>query len=69
MSQRMDELYQGYRATKRQHAAGKFYFGVGATLVICSTILLTNDYQQPAYGLGLAGLLCWLLSWRSHHRK
>jgi ubiquinone biosynthesis protein len=69
MSQRMDELYQGYRDTKRQQATGQFFFGVGATLVICSAILITTDYHELSRSLGVVGSLCWLLSWRSYRRK
>jgi len=69
MSQRMDELYQGYRDTKRQQATGKFFLGIGATLAICATILLTAHYHQAAYVSGSVGVLCWALSWRSYRRK
>lgn len=46
MNQRMDQLYQGYRSSKRQQATGKFLFGVGATLVVCSAILVNSTYEQ-----------------------
>ncbi len=69
MSQRMDEFYQGYRDTKRQHATGKFFFGVGATSVICATILMTSQYTYATYGLSSFGVVCWLLSWRNHRKQ
>ncbi len=68
MNQRIDQLYQGYRETKRQQATGKFLFGIGATLVVCSTILVTNDYDQLAASSGIVGVLFWLFSWRAYRR-
>ncbi len=68
MNQRIDLLYQGYRETKRQQATGKFLFGIGATLVVCSTILVTNDYDQLAASCGIVGVLFWLFSWRAYRR-
>ncbi|MGR5178756.1 ubiquinone biosynthesis regulatory protein kinase UbiB [Vibrio parahaemolyticus] len=68
MNQRMDMLYQGYRATKRQQGTGKFLFGVGATLIVCSAILLEGPYQQLSVASGVAGITFWLLSWRTYRR-
>ncbi|SEG51595.1 ubiquinone biosynthesis regulatory protein kinase UbiB [Vibrio hangzhouensis] len=68
MNQRMDMLYQGYRATKRQQGTGKFLFGVGATLIVCSAILLEGPYQQLSVVSGVAGITFWLLSWRTYRR-
>ena len=68
MNQRMDMLYQGYRATKRQQGTGKFLFGVGATLIVCSAILLEGPYQQLSGVSGVAGITFWLLSWRTYRR-
>ena len=68
LNQRMDQLYQGYRDNKRQHATGKFLFGIGATLVVCSAILFTSHLEQVSLGCGIAGVLFWLLSWRTYRR-
>ncbi|SDH54903.1 2-octaprenylphenol hydroxylase [Vibrio xiamenensis] len=68
MNQRIDALYQGYRDSKRQQATGRFLFGVGATLIVCSTILLTSADQRLAYGAVAIGAVCWLLSWRAYRR-
>ncbi|MFB9137320.1 ubiquinone biosynthesis regulatory protein kinase UbiB [Vibrio olivae] len=68
MNQRMDALYQGYRDSKRQQATGRFLFGVGATLIVSATILLTGTEQQLAYGAAAVGAVCWLLSWRAYRR-
>ncbi|MGR5096321.1 ubiquinone biosynthesis regulatory protein kinase UbiB [Vibrio maritimus] len=68
MNQRMDSLYQGYRETKRQHGTGKFLFGVGATLIVCSAILLDSPYHQLSVASGVGGITFWLLSWRTYRR-
>ncbi|WP_234494757.1 ubiquinone biosynthesis regulatory protein kinase UbiB [Vibrio maritimus] len=68
MNQRMDSLYQGYRETKRQHGTGKFLFGVGATLIVCSAILLDSPYHQLSVTSGVGGITFWLLSWRTYRR-
>ncbi|MCG9684792.1 ubiquinone biosynthesis regulatory protein kinase UbiB [Vibrio sp. Isolate23] len=66
MNQRMDQLYQGYRTTKRQQATGKFLFGVGATLVVCSAILVNSPYEQLSMATAIGGVTFWLLSWRTY---
>ena len=68
MNQRVDSLYVGYRETKKQHSTGKFLLGVGATLIICSTIFLTNQQETPAWISGILGGVSWLLSWRTYRR-
>jgi ubiquinone biosynthesis protein len=68
MNQRMDQLYQGYRQSKRQQATGTFLFGVGATLVVCSAILVDNAYEQLSFACGIAGVTFWLFSWRAYRR-
>lgn len=69
LSQRMDELFQGYRDTKRQHATGKFFFGIGATLVICASLFMTSGSIPWSYSCGVIGITCWLVSWRSYTRR
>ncbi|MCG9598958.1 ubiquinone biosynthesis regulatory protein kinase UbiB [Vibrio sp. Isolate25] len=68
MNQRMDQLYQGYRTTKRQQATGKFLFGVGATLVVCSAILVNSPYEQLSMATAIGGVTFWLLSWRAYRQ-
>ncbi|WP_047049719.1 ubiquinone biosynthesis regulatory protein kinase UbiB [Vibrio mexicanus] len=68
MNHRMDQLYQGYRQSKRQQATGKFLFGVGATLVVCSAILLSSGFESLSLAGGIAGVTFWLFSWRAYRR-
>ncbi|EKO3456556.1 ubiquinone biosynthesis regulatory protein kinase UbiB [Vibrio fluvialis] len=65
---RMEQFYQGYRDSKRQQATGKFLFGVGATLVVCSAILVSSHYEPWAAGSAIAGVTFWLFSWRAYRQ-
>lgn len=65
---RMEQFYQGYRDSKRQQATGKFLFGVGATLVVCSAILVASHYEPWAAGSAIAGVTFWLFSWRAYRQ-
>lgn len=64
LNQRMDKLYAGYRQSKRQQAKGQFLFNVGATLLICSAVLLTSNITALASISAATGVTFWLLSWR-----
>lgn len=66
LNHRMDQFYQGYRASKRRQATGQFLFGVGATCVVCSALLVTNGSEHYALTSGLVGLTFWLFSWRAY---
>jgi len=68
MNQRMDQLYQGYRQSKRSQATGKFLFGVGATLVVCSAILVDHAFEQLSWITALMGVTFWLFSWRAYRQ-
>jgi len=68
MNQRIDRLYQGYCSSKKQQATGKFLFGIGATLVICSAILLDSSHQLLSLGTALSGVVFWLMSWQAYRR-
>jgi ubiquinone biosynthesis protein len=69
MSHRMETIYEGYRQTNRQHVTGRFFFGVGATMIICAAILLDGQYHELSPVLGGSGLIAWCLSWRSYCYK
>ncbi|RQW61452.1 ubiquinone biosynthesis regulatory protein kinase UbiB [Vibrio viridaestus] len=68
MSNRLDEIYHGYRQTKRQHGSAKFLLGVGATLIVCSTILVTSEHSDLSWTTGVLGVISWSLSWRLYRR-
>ncbi len=68
LNQRMDKLYAGYRQSKRQQAKGQFLFNVGATLLICSAVLLTSNITVLASISAATGAAFWLFSWRAYRR-
>ncbi|CED70145.1 probable ubiquinone biosynthesis protein UbiB [Aliivibrio wodanis] len=68
LNQRMDKLYAGYRQSKRQQAKGQFLFNVGATLLICSAVLLTSNITALASISAATGVTFWLLSWRAYRQ-
>lgn len=68
LNQRMDKLYAGYRQSKRQQAKGQFLFNVGATLLICSAVLLTSNITVLASISAATGAAFWLFSWRTYRR-
>ncbi|PMH46061.1 ubiquinone biosynthesis regulatory protein kinase UbiB [Vibrio sp. 10N.286.49.B3] len=68
MNQKIDQLYQGYRSSKRQQATGKFLFGIGATSNVCGAILISSAHQSLALSCGIIGVTFWLLSWRAYRR-
>jgi ubiquinone biosynthesis protein len=68
MNQRVESLYQDYRQIKRTQASGKFFFGMGATSIICSVIFWTHQDFDLSMGSALAGVVCWFLSWIYYRR-
>lgn len=68
IDQKMDKIYQGYQETKRKHAKGKLFLGVGSTLVVCSAILVLGPFNYLSVGSGITGVTFWLLSWRTYHK-
>ncbi|KEY91449.1 ubiquinone biosynthesis protein UbiB [Candidatus Photodesmus blepharus] len=69
INQRIDQLCQNYRQSKRRRTTGKFLFGTGAILVICSILLMNNSYEEQLSILsGVVGVTFWLLSWRIYRQ-
>ncbi|MBD1577273.1 ubiquinone biosynthesis regulatory protein kinase UbiB [Vibrio sp. S11_S32] len=69
MDQKVAHLYDSYALNKRKQAKGKFLFGIGATLVVCSAILQlsTNHWHSDlSMAGGVIGVLFWLASWKAY---
>ncbi|MCG2838275.1 ubiquinone biosynthesis regulatory protein kinase UbiB [Photobacterium sp. WH77] len=66
MNQRIDKLYDNFMTSRRQQAQARFCFGVGATLIICSAILFSNQVDVYPVVSGTAGAMCWLFGWRAY---
>ncbi|MBD8514787.1 ubiquinone biosynthesis regulatory protein kinase UbiB [Photobacterium sp. CAU 1568] len=66
MNQRIDKLYDNFMTSRRQQAQARFCFGVGATLIICSAILFSNQVDVYPVVSATAGAMCWLFGWRAY---
>ncbi|MGF1763478.1 ubiquinone biosynthesis regulatory protein kinase UbiB [Aliivibrio kagoshimensis] len=66
LNQRMDKLYLGYRESKRQQSTGQLLFGIGATLIVSSAVLLNGYYEVLSATCAATGTLFWLFSWRAY---
>ncbi|EJN6959655.1 TPA: ubiquinone biosynthesis regulatory protein kinase UbiB [Photobacterium damselae] len=68
MNQRVDKLYEHFMTNRRYQNQARFYFGIGATLIICSAILFSNHVATyPAISAGV-GVTFWFLGWRNCRR-
>ncbi|WP_086981926.1 ubiquinone biosynthesis regulatory protein kinase UbiB [Vibrio aphrogenes] len=69
LDQNVARYFALYSAGKRKQSTGKFLFGVGATLIVSSTILqlsATGWHHQLSCGFALIGCVFWLASWRTY---
>ncbi|MGO2508755.1 MAG: ubiquinone biosynthesis regulatory protein kinase UbiB [Vibrio hibernica] len=69
MDQKIARIYEGYTLNKRKQATGKFLFGIGGTLVVCSAILQLSSTQwhsDASIVSGAVGLIFWLASWKAY---
>ncbi len=65
MNQRIDKLYDNFMENRRTHNQARFYFGIGATFMVCAAILFGDQVATyPAVSAGVGGLF-WLLGWRT----
>ncbi|WP_105903680.1 ubiquinone biosynthesis regulatory protein kinase UbiB [Vibrio gangliei] len=69
LDQNVARYFALYSASKRKQTTGKFLFGIGATLIVCSAILQlsTTDWHHPlSGGFAVTGAIFWLASWRAY---
>ncbi|WP_181314145.1 ubiquinone biosynthesis regulatory protein kinase UbiB [Photobacterium phosphoreum] len=65
MNQRLDTLYDNFMDSRRNQGKARFYFGIGATMMVCAAILFGDHVTTyPAIAAG-AGAVFWLLGWRA----
>ncbi|MBM7037616.1 ubiquinone biosynthesis regulatory protein kinase UbiB [Vibrio ulleungensis] len=65
----VERFYSNYHQTKQRHAKGQFLFGVGATLIVCSSILFIGNFESLAYISAGGGSVCWLSSWLTYRKR
>ena len=65
----ISDLYRHYHERERHRSGSHFLLGMGATLLICATLLLDSQHtlaSAPAFAIGL---LCWWRGWFKMQRK
>ncbi len=65
----ISDLYRHYHERERHRSGSQFLLGMGATLLICATLLLDSQHtlaSAPAFAIGL---LCWWRGWFKMQRK
>ncbi|MEJ2766505.1 ubiquinone biosynthesis regulatory protein kinase UbiB [Photobacterium sp. MCCC 1A19761] len=65
LNQRIDTLYDNFMSSRRYQGQARFYFGIGATLVVCSAILFSNQIETYPALSAVTGVTFWLLGWRA----
>jgi ubiquinone biosynthesis protein len=65
MNQRIDKLYDNFMESRRYQGLARFYFGIGATLLVCSAILFSNHVETVPVASAAIGVTFWLLGWRA----
>jgi ubiquinone biosynthesis protein len=65
LNQRIDTLYDNFMDSRRYQGLARFYFGIGATLVVCSAILFSNHVETYPAVSAVTGVTFWLLGWRA----
>ncbi len=65
MNQRLDILSKHWMESRKNQGLAKLQFGIGATLVVCSAILFSNQSESLSVTLAVLGIAFWLLGWRS----
>lgn len=65
LNQRIDKLYDNFMESRRYQGLARFYFGIGATLVVCSAILFSNHIENYSAISAAMGVTFWLLGWRA----
>ncbi|MBV7300440.1 ubiquinone biosynthesis regulatory protein kinase UbiB [Enterovibrio paralichthyis] len=68
VNQRMDRMYHEFMQARRQHNRARFLLGVGATLMVTSAILYSNQIELLSQITGATALFSWLFAWRAFNK-
>ncbi|WP_028024244.1 ubiquinone biosynthesis regulatory protein kinase UbiB [Enterovibrio calviensis] len=68
VNQRLDTMYQEFMQSRKQHNRARFLLGVGATLLVTSAILYSNQVEDLPILAGSAAACSWLLAWRAFNK-
>ncbi len=64
MNQRMDLIYKNFMVAKKRHNRAKFLFGTGATFLVVSAILYSNNVDQLSNISAALAAINWFFAWR-----
>ncbi|WP_150138790.1 ubiquinone biosynthesis regulatory protein kinase UbiB [Candidatus Enterovibrio escicola] len=63
MNHRIDAMYTKFIVARKQHNCANFFLGVGATLLVTSAILYSNQVKFLPHISGATALGSWLFAW------
>ncbi|UJF19373.1 ubiquinone biosynthesis regulatory protein kinase UbiB [Vibrio sp. SS-MA-C1-2] len=67
LSHKIDSISQNYVAQQQRQSQGKFFFGIGATMFICTAIISSYAEVVPII-LSVIGTVSWIIGWRFYRR-
>ncbi|NGN99648.1 ubiquinone biosynthesis regulatory protein kinase UbiB [Grimontia sp. S25] len=68
VNQRMDAMYREFMLARKQQNRARFLMGVGATLLVTSAILYSNQVELLPQLTGGTALFSWLFAWRAFNK-
>nr|WP_086939263.1 ubiquinone biosynthesis regulatory protein kinase UbiB [Thaumasiovibrio occultus] len=69
LNHKVDQLYTNFKKQKQRANRAKLQFGMGATLLICGTVLYSHRVEDLPMVAVAGGMLFWLLGWRTLQRN
>lgn len=68
INQRMDAMYREFMQARKQQNRARFLMGIGATLLVTSAILYSNQVEVLPQITGVTALFSWLFAWRAFNK-
>ncbi|STO58509.1 ubiquinone biosynthesis regulatory protein kinase UbiB [Grimontia hollisae] len=68
VNQRMDAMYREFMQARKQQNRARFLMGIGATLLVTSAILYSNQVEVLPQITGVTALFSWLFAWRAFNK-
>lgn len=68
VNQRMDAMYREFMQARKQQNRARFLMGIGATLLVTSAILYSNQVEILPQITGVTALFSWLFAWRAFNK-
>lgn len=68
VNQRMEAMYREFMQARKQQNRARFLMGIGATLLVTSAILYSNQVEILPQITGVTALFSWLFAWRAFNK-